>query len=174
MFHNAKLFRTHFIRVGHGNNDTAVTMIQLSNLNEVGLSNVPLPEPPFYGYSPHRKTCSIFFDKNQKKTLIVLTKHHLVQEAIVLHSLALNTMEWSKRTTNLKHFGSLVVAKGIWYYFNVLNKDGNLGSYFDSKLNTWQTLEMRSYTEFPNFTAYEHEFPIVTVPYTLVERKVIF
>ena len=145
-------------------------MIQLSNLNEAGLSNVPLPEPPFYGYSPHRKTCSLIFDKNQKKTLIVLTKHHHVQGGVVLHSLALNTMEWSKRATNLKHFGSLVVAKGVWYYFNVLNEEGNLGSYFDWKLNTWQTLQMGSYRELLNITAYE--FPIVTVPYTLVERTV--
>ena len=81
---------------------------------------------------------------------------------------------YSGLESNLEFDGSLVVAKGMWYYFNVLNKEGNLGSYFDGKLNRWQTLEMGSYREFPNFTAYEFEFPIVTVPYTLVERKVIF
>ena len=138
-------------------------MIQLSNLNEIDISNVPL-FMPYYGYSPHRKTCSIIFDKNLDKTLIVIAKHH-IQKGVVLHSLDLNTMEWSRAATNLEFDGSVVVAKGIWYYFNVLNKDGNLGSYFDSKLNTWQTLEMTTYTDFTNFTAYEFEFPIVTVPY---------
>ena len=110
------------MRVGQGINDRVVNMIELSNLKEVYLTNVPLFFP-HHGYSPHRKTCSIIFNKNQDKTLIILAKHH-IQQGVVEHTLDLKSMTWSRSATNLNHFGSLVVVKGMWYYFNVLNQYG--------------------------------------------------
>ena len=64
--------------------------------------------------------------------------------------------------------GSLVVAKGIWYYFNVLNEIGHFGYFYDPKVKTWVKLEKRgiiyTYKEqsgrFPIF-----ESPLTTVPY---------
>ena len=137
-------------------------MIELSNLKEVYLTNVPLFFP-HHGYSPHRKTCSIIFNKNQDKTLIILAKHH-IQQGVVEHTLDLKSMTWSRSATNLKHFGSLVVAKGMWFYFNVLNQDGDLGSYYDTKMNTWQNLEIETFIANVS-TDKTFKLPIVTVPY---------
>ena len=154
--------RTHFLRVGRDNNDKVVNMIELSNLKEVYLTNIPLftPHP---GYSHHRKTCSIVFNKNQDKKLVVLAKHH-IKDGVVEHTLDLKSMTWSRSATNLKHFGSLVVAKGMWFYFNVLNQDGDLGSYYDTKMNTWQNLEIETFIANVS-TDKTFLLPIVTVPY---------
>ena len=96
--------RTHFIQVGKTVNETHVTVIELSNLKQTLISYIPL-FIPFYGYNDHRKTCSIIFDKLQKKSLIVLVKHH-VQKGVVLHTLDMETMNWSRSATNLQHFGN--------------------------------------------------------------------
>ena len=73
-------------------------------------------------------------------------------------------MTWSRSATNLNHFGSLVVVKGMWYYFNVLNQYGDLGSNYDTKIKTWKPLEMETFIA--NVTTDEpFKLPIVTVPY---------
>ena len=66
------------------------------------------------------------------------------------------------------HLGSLVVAKGMWYYFNILNEDGDLGSYFNPKMDTWEALSKTNYTYIPeneHAEVFLHEQPIVTVPF---------
>ena len=154
--------RTHFIQAGKSTNDSMVTLVELNSLEQMPIAFMPL-FIPYYGYNDHRKTCSIIFNKNQTKSLIVLVKHH-IQKGVVLHTLGLETMIWSRAATNLEHFGSLVVAKGMWYYFNILNTDGNLGSYFDSRKNTWEPISQTSFGSNDNVT-HDHEQPIVTVPY---------
>ena len=141
-----------------------VTLIEVNSLNQIQIAIMPLFNP-WYGYNDHRKTCSIIFNKDQTKSLVVLVKHH-VQKGVVLHSLDFETMIWSRAATNLQHFGSLVAAKGTLYYFNILNKDGILGSYFDNRKNTWEPFSETSYVN--NKTELDktlHEQPIVTVLY---------
>ena len=92
-----------------------------------------------------------------------MAKHH-IKDGVVEHTLDLKSMTWSRSATNLKHFGSLVVAKGMWFYFNVLNQDGDLGSYYDTKMNTWQNLEIETFIANVS-TDKTFKLPIVTVPY---------
>ena len=103
-------FRTHFLRVGTAVNDTLVSMIQFDNLRTTFVTNVPLfiPGPetsPFCCYSPHRKTCSITFNKAAEKTLTVLAKHH-EKTGVVLHEYNLAQDTWAfRRATNIQYFG---------------------------------------------------------------------
>ena len=62
----------------------------------------------------------------------------------------------------------MVVAKGIWYYFNVLNDIGHFGYYYDPKVKTWIKLDKRGIIKPKEEDQFENEAfksPLVTVPY---------
>ena len=63
--------------------------------------------------------------------------------------------------------GSLVIAKGIMYHFNILNDDQHFGYYYDSKEKTWKDLDQKQikYNTTSKEDIYTVDFPIVTVPY---------
>ena len=161
--------RSHFLRVGTPSNESTVQIIELEGMKDTILTYVPLfvgnldPEL-ITNNAPHRKTCSITFDKYGNKNLIVIAKHP-ERWGVVLHQLNLNFMQWTRAATNMKHYGSLVIAKGIMYHFNILNGDQHFGYYYDSKENTWKDLDKKQLKY--NGTLNEDRLdPIVTVPYS--------
>ena len=60
--------------------------------------------------------------------------------------------------------GSLEIAKGIMYHFNILNDDQHFGYFYDNKENTWKDLD-RKQMKYNTTNTYTVDFPIVTVPY---------
>ena len=161
--------RSHFLRVGTPSNESTVQIIELERMKDTILTYVPLfvgnldPEL-ITNNAPHRKTCSITFNKHGNKNLIVIAKHP-ERWGVVLHQLNLNSMQWTRAATNMKHYGSLVIAKGIMYHFNILNGDQHFGYYYDSKENTWKDLDKKQMKY--NGTLDEDRLdPIVTVPYS--------
>ena len=176
--------RSHFLRVGTPLNESKVMMIELESMNTTTLSYVPLFVGSFWGYANHRKTCSVTFDKQGSKSLIVIAKNP-IKWGVVLHQLNLNSMQWSRAATNMKYYGkfhgpsfemvliikitlgSLEIAKGIMYHFNILNDDQHFGYYYNSKEKTWKDLNQKQMKY--NTTLNEYidtvSVPIVTVPY---------
>ena len=67
--------RSHFLRIGMPLNESEVLMIELETMKTTTLTYVPLFVGSFWGYADHRKTCSITFDKQGNKSLIVIAKH---------------------------------------------------------------------------------------------------
>ena len=96
--------RTHYLRIGLPLNESQVLMIELESMKTTKLTNVPLFVGSYWGYSDHRKTCSITFDKQGNKSLIVIAKHP-EKWGVVLHQFNLNSMQWSRAATNMKYFG---------------------------------------------------------------------
>ena len=96
--------RTHYLRIGLPFNESQVLMIELESMKTTKLTNVPLFVGSYWGYSDHRKTCSITFDKQGNKSLIVIAKHP-EKWGVVLHQFNLNSMQWSRAATNIDYFG---------------------------------------------------------------------
>ena len=64
--------------------------------------------------------------------------------------------------------GNLVVMKGILYYFNVLNKYGHLGYFYDNLSAEWKELPMEGIKYTPakkDFQKNAELYPVVIVPY---------
>ena len=97
--------RSHFLRVGTPLNESKVMMIQLEGLEDTTLTHVPLFHyDEYHGYPDHRKTCSITFDKQGQKSLLVIAKHP-ERWGVVLHQLNMYSMEWTRAATNMKYYG---------------------------------------------------------------------
>ena len=97
--------RSHFLRVGVPSNESTVVMIELEGMKGTILTYVPLfvgKEP--WAYANHRKTCSLTFDKQGNKNLIVIAKHP-ERWGVVLHQLNLSSMQWTRAATNMKYYG---------------------------------------------------------------------
>ena len=64
--------------------------------------------------------------------------------------------------------GNVVVLKGMIYYFNVLNHEGSLGKYYDSKAEAWIEIKQKGIKLISNLginSQPSYTFPIVTIPY---------
>ena len=98
--------RSHFIRVGTALNESKVMMIQLEGMKDTTLTHVPLfhYEDEYHGYPDHRKTCSITFNKQGQKSLLVIAKHP-ERWGVVLHQFHMHLMEWTRAATNMRYYG---------------------------------------------------------------------
>ena len=97
--------RSHFLRVGTEVNESKVMMIQLEDMKDTPLTYVPLfHDFESCPYHSHRKTCSITFDKQGQKSLIVIAKHP-EKWGVVLHQLNMFSMEWTRAATNMRYYG---------------------------------------------------------------------
>ena len=107
--------RSHFLRVGTPSNESRVLMIELEGIKDTILTYVPLFVGNVeHGYADHRKTCSINFDKQGNKNLIVIAKHP-IRWGVVLHQLNLSSMQWTRAATNMKYYG-----KFQWLSFTIM------------------------------------------------------
>ena len=64
--------------------------------------------------------------------------------------------------------GNVVVLKGIIHYFIVLNQEGTLGNYFDSKAKKWKEFKQNGIKLKSNHginSQPPYTFPIVIIPY---------
>ena len=64
--------------------------------------------------------------------------------------------------------GSLEIAKGIMYHFNILNDDQHFGYYYDNKGKTWKNLDKKQMKYNSTYNIEDTNVrpdPIVTVPY---------
>ena len=103
--------RSHFLRIGMPLNESEVLMIELESMNTTTLTYVPLFVGSFWGYADHRKTCSITFDKQGNKSLIVIAKHP-EKWGVVLHQFNLNSVQWTRAATNMKYYGKFQCFRG--------------------------------------------------------------
>ena len=103
--------RSHFLRIGMPLNESEVLMIELESMKTTTLTHVPLFVGSFWGYADHRKTCSITFDKQGNKSLIVIAKHP-EKWGVVLHQFNLNSMQWTRAATNMKYYGKFQCFQG--------------------------------------------------------------
>ena len=75
---------------------------------------------------------------------------------------------WSKRTTNIKYFGSLAIMNGIKYFINILNKENIFGYFYDSRNKLWIQLtepQLDSGEQYENLIMEQMKQPVILVPY---------
>ena len=196
--------RTHFVMIGNIKNDTNIFIIELKSMMETYLATLPIPKILYYlgDVDEYRIGCSVMFNKSGSKELATVSRPFdpYERDDSFCFILNLDTLIWTQFNCNIKFYGNshclkinkinfliinflkgkLVVMKGVLYYFNVLNKFGHLGYFYDNLRTEWIELPMDGikYTYKKNFQDLwsaahitqsapltQELYPIVIVPY---------
>ena len=178
------LNRTHFLIVNTPPSNGDVTLVNTKSWKETTLPRLPiapLPNPLNYnfthdynqdlGLKQNRVTCTIEFSKDCSAILTVISKKLCNVDfnyyESIMYQLDFETMEWSKRTTTIQHFGSIVVLNGVMYFINIPNNEKRFGYFYNSKSKKWLQISrpQLEFEETSKWNEHQAEKNVILVPY---------